>query len=463
MGASERRVEADCVAVYRDIRAGVPADAAQIGYGYNLYPCAPAVTAHLTDILATLVTTGRLGEYSTAADSRERDLFADLAARHLGLQDLTGEHVVFTHGATESIAVTVSYLAACGAELYLPLPGYYAFEHAACRAGCVVAGRYRHDGVLHPASQNTQHPAATCALVIVIPNGVTGTPFRTPAAAANPDFTVFDLVFQANGKRRSDPARAAREAITVTGLSNGAVLMTASKDLSLPGVRAGALLSQDSGLLAHARAHQFSHYAVPAPLGAQLMLTYLATLIICETGPPGTSAFGRTYQQIAGRYAAHRVAPIPGLHALEETAAHLEAMNRHFQTVLELARHDGHGLLDLDHVPAGGYSCLPRLQTPVTGMDQFVAWVNACGRTHRLKLNPTPLFGGTTTAWTALYPDIARIRLNISVPTSQLRRNLGILRAAAEAGVQPASPMTGSTSRPMIGEPTDAAYPCPVT
>jgi hypothetical protein len=101
MGASFE--DAPCAAFYRCIRAGAPADALQIGQGYNRAPPGMAVLDHLPSVTKDLLTSGRLAEYSYPDDDRERALLADMVNQLLGTS-FEDDDVVFTNGATEASA-----------------------------------------------------------------------------------------------------------------------------------------------------------------------------------------------------------------------------------------------------------------------------------------------------------------------------------------------------------------------
>ncbi|MFF7249921.1 aminotransferase class I/II-fold pyridoxal phosphate-dependent enzyme [Embleya sp. NPDC008237] len=423
------------MAVYRELRAGLPADCAQIGYGYNLHPAAGATHRFLHHALRACADGGRLHEYGTAADGHDRALAATLAGAYLGLE-LDPDQVLFTTGATEGIGLVTRFLAACDAGLILPSPCYYAFEQTPRRHGGTILGRYRHDGTLHPTGEKATHTA----LVEILPNGVTGTLHTPPRVDA--DFRIVDIVFLAGGRAPTRHAVTDRARATLAGrLDDTAVLMTPSKDLCVPGIRPGLLLSTHAPLIDAARDDVFDRSATTSPLAGQVVLLYLSVLLLAEarhTG--GNPAFATRHRWLQERYAHHRVPTVPSERTCRAIVDHLDAMSTHFAHAFDLAiRHtEGLLLIDPEQRPVAGYSLLPRVLVDDTDTPEAVVrWVNTIGRRHALKLNPSYLFGGDRDSWHALDPGPPRIRVNLSVAHPDLLHTLALLRAARDGATHP--------------------------
>ncbi|MFC1435367.1 hypothetical protein ACEZDB_32475 [Streptacidiphilus sp. N1-3] len=419
--------DAPCVAVYRDLRAGVPRHSAQIGHGYNLYPTTPEVHRFLQRALAHCAAGGRLHEYGTDADGHDRALAATLAGAYLGL-DLDADQIAFTAGATEGIGLVARFLASCDAGLLLPAPCYYAFEQTPRRWGGTIVGRYRADGTVHPTGAAATHTA----LVEIFPNGVTGTLFRPPATA--PDFRVVDVVFLAGGRGPDLVADQVRAAVA-DGIADTAVLMTPSKDLCIPGIRPGLLISGHAPLVAAVRDDVLDRIASSSPLSGQLVLLYLAVLLIAQEVRAGRRGnVTARYRWLRQQYLRHHVPTMPALNDLQVIAAHLDAMADHFTTAFDLLHYHATDLLGLGDQPppVAGYSLLAAVTRGPELAEDVIRWVNTVGQRHCLKLNPSYLFGGTAASWQALYPGPARIRVNLSVPHRDLLTTLDLLRHARQ-------------------------------
>ncbi|GAA2254439.1 hypothetical protein GCM10010232_49410 [Streptomyces amakusaensis] len=426
--------DAPCVAVYRELRDGVSRASAQIGYGYNLFPTAPATHRFLHRALQACARAGRLHEYGTLDDARDRALAATLAGAFLGV-DLDGEQVVFTSGATEGIGLVTRWLAACDAGLVLPAPCYYAFEQTPRRWGGTVLGRYRHDGILHTAGER----ATATALVEIFPNGVTGALCIPPPLEA--DFRVVDVVFLAGGTGPRPHQVADRVRTTLSGsVSDTAVLMTPSKDLCIPGIRPGLLISGHTSLLDAVRDDLFDRTASSSPLTGQAVLLYLTVLLLAEAAHDrDPAAFTRRHRWITRQYTHHQVPTVPSETDCRAIVNHLDAMSTHFARGFDLLTEHADDLLETGaHLrPVSGYSLLPRLASGPDRPDETVAWVNSVGRQFDLKLNAHLLFGGTKESWQHLYPGPPRIRVNLSVPHQDLLHTLDLLRTAHRGVVLP--------------------------
>jgi len=415
--------EADCFTIYRRIRAGVPADAQQLGQGYNRYPPAPGLLAALQQALTQLFATGRFEQYSCAADDDERALFAMLLGRRLGRPDLAADDVVFTNGGSEAISVLTGGLAAAGLSLALPIPNYYVYEQAALRHRVPVIARYRADW---PA----RLPASDAAVVTVLPNGVTGE--LAPAGPGpRPGFEVLDIIYQLAGESGTDLL--SQEITSRAGgldLERGALILTPSKDLSLAAFRAGALVTRHPVVRSFAERDRHERTFTVSPLVARICIVYLsACLLYNQLRVAGAGGFDSELAWLTAGYAEFGVPLLLDRESWWLMVTHLESMTAHLQQMSAVLGEYA-DILDPASVRArvAGYSVFPRLNVAPLTSQALVEWVNCCGVGSRLKLNPTVLFGGTTRSWDELFPGEARIRLNLSVPAAELHRCLAVLR-----------------------------------
>lgn len=416
--------DAPCVSVYRRVREGIPPDSAQIGHGYNRYPACPQVEDYLLLATKACVRDRRMAEYGTHHDACDRGLAATLISRYLDL-DVDDDQIVFTHGATEGIAVTMDFAARSGAGVWLPLPCYYAFEQNLAHGDGRVLGYYRADGRIH----STGMRASRTCLVEVVPNGVSGDIF-TPTVGPV-DVRVVDIVFQAGGSENPTAAVHAARARVSSGVDGTAVLMTPAKDLSVPGIRAGMLVSDYQPLVAAARRRHFNGQATINPVVGQLILLYLAALLLADADR-AHGGFDTTFRWLGDQFTRRRVEPMPSYATCRAIVDHWTAMGRHNAVAYQILADHAAGILDTEPYPrpVAGYSVLPRLRLDLPTAEDLVGWVNSVGQRHALKLNPSLLFGGTADAWQALYPGEWHIRVNLSVPHPALAQTLATLRRA---------------------------------
>ncbi|WP_326769293.1 hypothetical protein OG978_36315 [Streptomyces sp. NBC_01591] len=426
--------DAACVVAYRRLRHGV-STSRQIGYGRNMYPAAPELVAQIRALITVLFEQQRMTDYSTGFDGSDRHLISALAAEWLGRFDIGPGDVFVMSGSTEAISVVTGYLAGRGYEYVLPLPCYYAFEQSAHRWGMPVGAHYNGDGLLHGTRSG-----APKALVDIVPNGVTGRRFRLPDGVGD-DFRILDSVFQvsaAAGKGSAVDDRHLREAVRDLDLGRGCVMLTASKDLSVPGLRAGLLITRDPGLRRYLEADRFERCYALNPLSTGVVALYVA--LMCAraaqrkgTAPPRPPLLPpevASSRPAADDPLATMLWESPVVDTLDR---YLRGMARHYADVLTVYRNRLVPLgIDLDsRYPETGYSLFLPLPVRVDGPEGAVVWCNRIGREAGLKLNPAAIFGGSDEPWAVLY-DCTRpwVRFNCSVAEPDAVGTVSILETA---------------------------------
>jgi hypothetical protein len=426
--------EADCFAIYRRLRADVADSDAEIGQGFNRYPCSPdlvgAVKLHLDSLLAE----GRIEQYSAQSDAQFERLCRDLVARRFG-RDLPNEtRVIFTNGGSEAIGIILGALADLEVGVALPQPTYYGYEQSALRHALRLAARYRSDtgGVAAYGQPD--------ALVQVQPGAVTGRFEQGPTALAAQWrilFDVVDVVFQlAPPARQAAFEETLRRKVESLNFDSGCLVLTPSKDLSLPSLRAGMIVTHSPAVIEFAKRDRFERSFSVSPLIPFVCALYLGVVLLFRARAIGGEAgFAEELDALLHAYREHSV-PLPlDEPALGRIVTHLTDM-----TSMCLAGHDlVRGFDDLfdsaeieDHV--AGFSCFPKLRISIEDHDDFCDIVNDIGRRTGLLLNPSVLFGGTLESWDALFPFEARIRVNLSGPTRRLMADLDALRLSLRQG-----------------------------
>jgi hypothetical protein len=440
--------DVDCVRFYQEIRRGIGADALRLGVGRNLYPPSPAVQRHLEVLVRGLALSHRLSQYDSDADSRERALLAGLLDRYLGGVGLTAGDLFFTNGAQEAISTVCGFAADRGLAALLPLPLYYAFEQSSRRWGMPVAGHYRHDGAIlwH------QDPPSRLLQVAVLPNGITGSLFPLPPMAGPPlgpdaELTLIDCVFQlgAFGSSGSLVERT-RQIVRTRDLERSALIFTVSKDLSLPALRAGVLITRNRELLRYARAERFERLYAINPLVGQVVALYFALLLLAL--PRSSAPSGPDWRELNANFCEAGL-EFPGEAEAAAALAHFEAMTERCRRNVGLVRGGGYPLLlDIASTPIAGYSAFPRIASGFAGSDEFVAWIKHSGIHHGLKVNPNYLYGATPAVWDELYPGEFRIRVNVSDEPDELERTLARLATALDRPGLAAGQRAGRPARP---------------
>ncbi|MFD4479855.1 aminotransferase class I/II-fold pyridoxal phosphate-dependent enzyme, partial [Streptomyces sp. NPDC058471] len=313
------RPEADCLTAFSRLRDGSPTNTPEIGEGCNRFPPATFLGQYFGRLMHQLTAEGALSRYADPFAGGAHRTVAELLRGHWDIP-LEPHDVFFTLGGTEAINLTIEYLAAAGTRLILPLPNYYAFDQAAARWGATVASYYRHDGQLH---HNRAPAARATAIVEVLPNGVTGS-FHTTPHCPDPDFTLLDVVIQAGALSDAcSPTATLRRRVQQLDLDRSAIIMTASKDLSLPGLRAAAVITRNRGLRAHLAHDAFDRTAATNPLGGVLMAVYASLLPLLDAPSEQIEKLVGIAQDAASATA---LPSLPALAGYRSLLRHLSAM-----------------------------------------------------------------------------------------------------------------------------------------
>ncbi|MCC2275469.1 aminotransferase class I/II-fold pyridoxal phosphate-dependent enzyme [Streptomyces sp. ET3-23] len=415
--------QADCLTAFASLRDGVDSDVdttIELGEGCNRFPPSPDLASYLSTLLGRFIRDGTLSAYGGPRPGDARAAMAELLGAYLNI-DLEAADVFFTRGGTEAISLTIAHLAEAGHSLILPLPNYYAFDQCAVRWGAPVTGYYRHDGGYHATGAG---PAARTCLVDVLPNGVTGARHALPQQGT-PGFTLIDVPFQIGGEG-PQPAAILRDRVEGLNLHKAAVILTASKDLSLPGLRAAVVISRNKPLLQHLARDRFERMAMSSdPIGEVVMLFYVSLLTVLQAPAEHTSKLVQIAQDSVQRAS---LCALPDEETYRRVRGHLTTMSKRFHRnahALESARSPLRRLEGLE--PAAGYSAFAELRTP---QDDFLPWVVRCARAGLL-LNPTVVHGGTSAAWDVLYPGGQLLRINLSEDPEVFDHGLDLLRRQA--------------------------------
>lgn len=422
-----------CVQAYQMIRKGAGQNARRLSVGRNLYPLSSALQRSLGVLMQNIIESGRLSEYESVADERDKELVAELLRQYLGRPDIKACDLFFTNGSQEAISMICGYGADAQLAALLPLPHYYAYEQSSVRWGMPIAGYYGVDGVASWAGETPDR----LLQVLILPNPVTGSLFKVPqvqrsSGKLDADFTVIDCVYQLGAfDGPSGLGDVTRELCRTVPFGKLALLFTVSKDLSLPGLRAGVIVSGNRDLLRYAKADRFERYYSISPLIGQTLALYLSLLLLNEARAH--------YSVYASRYENLRVAfleagvPFPGEEDFESMLSHFDAMVVNCKENLVLVQNARTVLaLEKGWLPFAGYSVFPRLLCDFKDSADFLSWTNLAATEYGLKLNPSYIFGATPDIWDDLYPEQYNIRVNISDNMEDLRIALERLAQATE-------------------------------
>lgn len=352
----------------------------------------------LSRLALTMGDPGALTAYVRPWSSAIRETIAELLSAVIGRR-LTRDQVYFTNGSTESISLTVRNARALGFEaLVLPLPGYFAFELSAARWGLPVAG---YVGANDPVMESN---------VLIVPNGVDGS-IPSPSAPA----LMVDVPFLLHG---TNPLAAVEvfDLLRSTFVRDSFIAFSASKDLSIPALRVGLLITPE-GIASHSvNEAQLEHQYSFGPVHEVVGLIY-ACLIYARW-----LQLVRLFDVQVACSAAEDAVNHLGPHAPKK--AELLAHFSHLDDASELCR-ENWSLVTSASIPFSqspvrpdlGYSALIHVHGP-EGID-IVQWSNDAGR-GGLKLSPSVMFGADDVAWRSKFGSEWAFRVNLTQPSDHL-------------------------------------------
>jgi aspartate/methionine/tyrosine aminotransferase len=383
--------------------------------------------------LDALVSRGRMDRYTLpTGDSHERTVLAELVNRYAGSEVFEADDVLATTGSTEGIGLLFMAMAEIGdIELALPLPAYFAYELSAVRWGLPIATYYDPaNGRRCLASNNSRRRTA---VIINSPESVTGlalsqSAMEEVAGQADPEgLVIYDCIYQLEDLAVGSPGLSSRDVVRRAvadreKLERSVLLFTASKDLSLPGLRAGLIVTKNLRLKKLLNAILMERYYAGPPLPAYVMALYLsvlcagtgarasdAVLSLLAADGPTTAAASDSLSMLTNpaAVAAHRARML----------AHFEAG---FRTVTEQLDAGSDGSIRLGPRPSAGYSTTLELPPEYAASSPMASLAQTWLRGSELRVYPHLVFGGNDDAWATLHPGRAFVRLNVSGDLNEL-------------------------------------------
>src|SRR5215212_7751049 len=412
--------------VYSKLREGVDPQCAALGEGRNLMtPGAPLVRW-----LGGHFASGKLGLEAARYEEPEgcRQVIAAAMSLALRAPHLAADDVYITAGSTEAISIAMQVASSSvSTEAMLPLPGYFGFELSAMRWGVPIAGYIRPDGP--PGCRQSQFEGLVIA---VAPNGVSGF-LPTPLVDSFPQASRFlvDCIYCSHGVQ---PGLIAALATNLHSYPLKKTLwsFTASKDLGIPGLRAGFIITQDSLVKHVATAHRLELSYTP-PLVQSFLAALYALLLAAEQvrGSKQLSielavehVWGLVTSELPASSGLNSVSIVQ---ALIESAKELDSLADrcayNWRVLQDWSTGAGAALTPC----MGGFSALMRLPFGPSDQHALIKWVNDVGREFKLKLHPSVLYGGTVASWRRLFGTEWFLRVNLSNPSHHLESCLELL------------------------------------
>ncbi len=411
--------EAHCYKVYRDVRSGFRTGL-EVGQGINEFPMSSSCLVLLRNILDFTCLHGRINDYSGEVDRNIEYACAELIKQIFDIKNTTGK-VVFTNGGSEAINLCVGALARQGLYCSLPQPSYYIYEQSVIDHGVPIRYRYRSS----PFRIDQYFDKGEFFNVLTEPNPLDGSLRNLNELGSlltRSSFDIYDSVFQMPHPRQAKRFYSTQaENINLLNFDSSALLLTPSKDLSIPGFRAGIIYTNNADLLEYISDDFRSRIFSISPMVSLICLLYLSVVRITKAmNLEGRNSARQRIVELQELLSSVGVADWLDLSALWHLCEEMVAMASHcllnhealcsLSPIFPSIQDDGYVV---------GFSTFPKLKVSLSSHRELVGWANEFGREHKIFFNPSVIFGGTFESWDALYPREMRVRINLSLSKKQ--------------------------------------------
>ena len=402
-------------------------DPAELGSGLLELPPFGDLEDLVQNGMKYLFRSGVATRFGLSANDELTDELARTLETVLHTDSISADDVLLTDGATHGLSCVFEYCARNGIGVLLPLPCYFGYELAAVHAGVVICGYY------DPARISIVwlNTTSSVCLVVNTPDALTGEVLRVDqirelraAVGSRLALTVVDLICAMHGysvppEKQSRP----RDVWQLRNDGGLVVLFGVTKDLAIPGFRAGMLLGTEHAVVRHCRDSIFARSFAASVVNGVIMLIYVLLLAVMdgEDSPD---------EQPNGPLSRRRLTSRVLTSLSEDTAARFVAQRRDLDavfatTLTDLSTQFG-GVLVLpqgrdQHV---GYSVMAGLRRGVRGIESVIEATKSLLRSSNLRVNPSYMFGGTPALWELLYPHQLHLRLNLSTRAEVLQTQL---------------------------------------
>lgn len=409
--------EADCFKVFREIRKGADLAEFELGQGNNLYPPS-CIDKPINRFITAAFRSSRIIEYSCFEDELDKKLTAGLVNAYTGKTTFKSENIVYVNGTSQGISLISEFSSLLGHSINLPIPTYYCYEQSAKRFNLEIASRY------NSGSLNRYVFSKDQTTVVVSPNAVSGEEelLTEDKSKALGEFVVYDLVFQYPLSQQKDFQSHVYELVD----ENSALLVTPSKDLSIPAFRTGVLLTKNSALEHFANRDRYERSFSDSILIPQIINLYFIILIAKSEGiEVGLDLVSYIY----GRHGKGLPIEKKELSAIID---HLEEMTRYVSHNFSIVKEYTDIFILQDSPPKFGFSIFPKIKCEFDSQEQMVEFCNYVAKEYSLHLNPSVMFGGTFESWNSISKNTLNIRVNLTYNSDLLRQSLNLLSKAIQ-------------------------------
>ncbi|MES0885131.1 aminotransferase class I/II-fold pyridoxal phosphate-dependent enzyme [Roseibium sp. SCP14] len=377
--------------------------------GVSQFSQSPVLNEAAMGLLRYSISSGQLSRYHL--NDRCAAQIAEILCLYLERDDLTAENIVYCYGSTDALDMLFEYCRMEGIRQgAIPLASYYGYELAILGNGLHI-DHYYGEGVASSSGQvREKKPKERRFLLRNVPEGISGAQNIEPPSHLSDtecDFVIVDTTCQtmdvAGARTRTELRKVANE----RDLINSCLLMTLSKDLGLPGLRSGIVITRDQKLLSFLKKRVEQRYVQVGPLSCYAMLFYAYCLAV-ESGVAKEHAGLAPLLDEMALFESGR--PIFEREATEIFARQREVIRTNFVTLQDK-------LTDIfENLEAfrSGFTCFPNLRFLSPTPERTLAFSKHLSERSKVWVNTMHAFGGTQRAWQEIYPERIGLRINLS-------------------------------------------------
>lgn len=401
--------------------------------GINFSKPFPILKNLLHDVLEFVFESEAIIQYpNPGGDVIYRQLLAELLNMSIDSDGFSAQNILMTNGSSEGLEAVCKFLQKTASSATLPLPGYFKYQYLT-EADRVPISRY-YNAYGKQLEMNSSR-RSTC-IFINNPEAISGkfqtySFYKQLSKSLNQEvnFTLYDLCYL---MLDIDSAISTKDFLSTVAFSTdwekAALVLSASKDISLPALRAGILISKNEQLLDLTKELIMERYFSISPLSTLTMVIYLA---LCALWYNKNKMLESNFKEVKYNFKYCGIhLPSFTLEFVSSFQDHLNNLLLSYQKNFEAIYFNYADFFDIENslIPQSGFSSMLTLRWDNPGIEAIEEIIDTLSNKHNLNIFSSYLFCGTPDIWDNLYPKQIHLRVNSSIERKLLFQWLERLR-----------------------------------
>jgi hypothetical protein len=344
---------------------------------------------------------------------------AVLLSHYLGQDELTAEHIVQTYGSTDGLDMVFDYCRENGIHQgAVPLGAYYGYDVAIAGNDLGITDYFVDGSTFEQESLRDNGKRYKRFVLRNIPDAISGAQEIQPPAHLMEEgrtFTILDSTCQMMDLSQPLSTQTTiRRLIQADDLKDSCLLITVSKDLTLPGLRSGLIVSKNADFLNHLRARTEQRYDHVGSLSCYTMLFYAYCLVL-NSEVERLGNFQGLPEVLSDTILSCLPMPLDYYERLAISVS--DSLKAQRSTLRAGYEHLLESLPPCASVPEGlisGFTCFPALPFYRPTPESLHKFSLHMRDSQSLWVTPMYSFSGTELAWTSMLPDRVKVRVNLS-------------------------------------------------